>query len=166
MTAVADAGEIRVRVAEYAVGRGAALLTTVGLGSCVAIMLYDAATRIGGMAHVLLPEASAARPDPNPAKFPGTAVPLLVEQLRALGAVGALKAKIAGGASMFSSLLAAGGGTNIGERNVDATVRALATAGVPLLAQDTGGDYGRSVTLELTTGRVLVRSLKRGNVVI
>ena len=159
-------GEVRVKVADYAVGRGTGVITTVGLGSCVAIMLHARASRVGGMAHVLLSSASLSRDVTNRAKFPGTAVPLLLEELRALGAGRDVTAKIVGGASMFSSLLAGGGGVNVGERNVEATVRALAAAGVPLVGQDTGGDYGRSVSLELETGRVSVRSLKRGNSVL
>ena len=158
--------EIRVKVADYAVARGEGVITTVGLGSCVAIVLHDPVARAGGMAHVLLPDVALARAGGSRAKFPSTAVPLLVEELAALGAGRGLTAKIAGGASMFQALLAVGGGVNIGERNVDAAVRALAAAGIPLVAQDTGGDYGRSVSLEVATGRVLVRSLKRGDSVL
>jgi chemotaxis protein CheD len=157
--------EIRVRVADYAVGQGSDVITTVGLGSCVAIMLHDARTGIGGLAHVLLPSESLARDRANRAKFPATAVPLLLEEMRARGARGPVTAKIVGGASMFTALLS-GGGVNMGERNVAATVLALEAAGVPLLAQDTGGDHGRSVSLELESGRVHVRSLKRGDLVL
>lgn len=156
--------EIRVRVADYAVGRGSDVITTVGLGSCVAIMLHDAATQVGGLAHVLLPDEALSRDGANRAKFPGTAVPLLLREMAARGAGDRVTAKIVGGASMFSALLTSG--VNMGERNVDATRRALDAAGVPLVAHDTGGDYGRSVTLELATGRVIVRSLKRGDRVL
>ena len=157
--------EIRVRVADYAVGQGRDVLTTVGLGSCVAIMLHDARTGVGGLAHVLLPSESLARDRANRAKFPATAVPLLLEEMAARGARGPVTAKIVGGASMFTALLS-GTGVNMGERNVAATVLALETAGVPLLAQDTGGDHGRSVSLELASGLVHVRSLKRGDLVL
>ncbi|HUQ83496.1 MAG TPA: chemotaxis protein CheD, partial [Gemmatimonadaceae bacterium] len=95
-------------------------------------------------------------------KFPGTAVPLLIAAMRARGAKGPYKAKIAGGASMFGQLIPAGG-VNMGERNVAATRKALETAGIPLLGDDTGGDHGRSVYLDVATGRVLVKSLKRGD---
>ena len=155
-----------MKVADYAVARGSDVLTTVGLGSCVAIMLHDAAAGVGGLAHVLLPSAAlAARDARNPAKFPETAVPLLLEEMAALGAGRGVVAKIAGGASMFAALLSASG-VNMGERNVDATLRALESAGVPLVARDTGGDYGRSVSLEPSTGRVHVRSLRRGDRVL
>jgi chemotaxis protein CheD len=157
--------EIRVRVADLAVGRAGDVITTVGLGSCVAIVLHDARARVGGLAHILLPSEAVSRETGNQAKFPGTAVPLLLEQMAALGAGRGVTAKIVGGASMFTALLSSTG-VNMGDRNVDATVRALEAAQIPLVARDTGGDYGRSVSLDVSTGRVDVRSLRRGNIAL
>jgi chemotaxis protein CheD len=154
--------DIRVRVADYAVGKGAVVISTIGLGSCVAIAIYDRQTRIGGMAHVLLPSEGLSRDKENRAKFPGSAVPLLLEEMRKLGARGPFTAKIAGGSSMFGALIPAGG-INMGERNVLSSRQALAQAGIALAAQDVGGDYGRSVYFHLDDGRVLVRSLKSGD---
>ena len=142
----------RVKVADYA----------VGLGSCVAIAIYDKLTRVGGMAHVLLPSEGLSRDKDNRAKFPGTAVPLLLEEMKKLGARGPFTAKIAGGSSMFGALLPSGG-INMGERNVLSSRQALSDAGIPLAAQDVGGDYGRSVYFHLDDGRMLVRSLKSGD---
>ncbi len=152
----------RVRVADYAVATGDDVISTIGLGSCVAIVIYDRQTRVGGMAHVLLPSEGLSRDKDNRAKFPGTAVPLLLEEMRKLGARGPFTAKIAGGASMFGALIPAGG-INMGERNVVSSRQALSEAGIPLAAQDVGGDYGRSVYFHLDDGRVLVRSLKSGD---
>jgi chemotaxis protein CheD len=152
----------RVKVADYAVARGDGVISTIGLGSCVAIAIYDRQTRVGGMAHVLLPSEGLSRDKENRAKFPGTAVPLLVDEMRKLGARGPFTAKIAGGASMFGALIPAGG-INMGERNVLSCRQALNQAGIPLAAQDVGGDYGRSVFFHLDDGRVLVRSLKSGD---
>ena len=87
--------EIRVKVADYAVGQGSTIISTIGLGSCVAIMLYDGSSRIGGLAHILLPSEGLSRDGANRAKFPGTAVPLLLEEMRKLGARGPFVAKIA-----------------------------------------------------------------------
>ena len=162
MTLAAFMTEIRVKVADWAVAQGDRTIATIGLGSCVAIVLHDAAAGVGGLAHVLLPDASLSRDQGNLAKFPQTAVPLLVAEMRKLGARGPFTARIAGGASMFGQLLPAGG-INMGERNVVATRRALEAAGIPLAGEDTGGDYGRSVYLDVATGRVLVRSLRRGD---
>jgi chemotaxis protein CheD len=158
--------EVRVKVADYAVGRGPVIITTIGLGSCVAIALYDRDTQIGALAHILLPSPSMSRETGNPAKFPETIVPLMLETMRDMGTRNArVSAKIVGGASMFGQL-GGGSGINVGERNVQATREALSAAGVPIIAEDTGLDYGRSVYFHLADGRLEVRSLKRGDRVL
>jgi chemotaxis protein CheD len=162
-----DESAVRVKVADYAVRRGDQVLATIGLGSCVAIALYDGETQTGGLAHILLPSQSMSRETSNPAKFPETIVPLMLEEMRALGAgpTARISAKIVGGASMFSQLVV-GSGVNVGERNIAATREVLAELGVPLIAEDTGLDYGRSVYFHLADGRIEVRSLKKGDRVI
>ena len=166
MTAASEQ-EVRVKVADYAVRRAPHVLATIGLGSCVAIALYDRDAQVGALAHILLPTPSMSRETSNPAKFPETIVPLMLEEMRALGSRQAaqISAKIVGGASMFGQL-ANGAGINVGERNVQATRAVLAAAGVALVAEDTGLDYGRSVFFHLADGRIEVRSLKRGDRVI
>src|SRR5215211_7979377 len=130
----ANPPEIRVQVADYAVA-ASGTISTVGLGSCVAIVLYDAAVHVGGMAHVLLPSEAMSRDRSNPAKFPSSAVPLLLKEMGALGArKERMSAKIVGGASMFANLIPAGG-INIGERNVAAVRDVLAEARIPIVAE-------------------------------
>jgi chemotaxis protein CheD len=158
--------EIRVKVADFAVARDEQTLITIGLGSCVAIMLYDAAARIGGLAHTLLPDESMARDRSNPAKFAASAVALLLAEMTRLGAdARRVRAKLVGGASMFSNLLPKGS-INIGDRNILAARQALGRCDVPIDAEDVGSDHGRSVHFHLEDGRVEVRSLKKGNRVI
>lgn len=153
-----------MRVAEAAVAQGESLLATVGLGSCVAIVLHDPEAQVGGLAHVLLPSDSMARDRGNRAKFPSTAVPLLLEQMRPLGAIDRrITARLVGGASMFNSLLPSGG-LQIGERNVLACRVALAAARIPVLAEDVGGGHGRSVYFRTGDGVLQVRSMAKGNV--
>jgi chemotaxis protein CheD len=160
----AEKPEIRVCVADYAVSARGTILT-IGLGSCVAIVLHDPAARVGGLAHVLLPSASMSRDRSNPAKFPDTAVPLLLSEMGQLGAKRErVTARIVGGASMFANLIPTG--INIGERNVVAAREALRRARVPIVAEDVGSDYGRSVFLSTGDGRVEVRSLRRGSSVL
>jgi chemotaxis protein CheD len=163
----ADGSDVRVKVADYAVRRGGQVIATIGLGSCVAIALYDRDTQTGGLAHILLPSPAMSRETSNPAKFPETIVPIILKEMRALagGTAGRITAKIAGGASMFGQL-AVGTGVNVGERNVTATRDVLAALRIPLIAEDTGLDYGRSVYFHLSDGRVEVRSLKAGDRVI
>jgi chemotaxis protein CheD len=158
--------EIRVKVADLAVGRDEQTLITIGLGSCVAIALYDAAARVGGLAHTLLPDESMARDRSNPAKFPAPAIATLLTEMARLGADRRrVRAKLVGGASMFANLVPTGA-INIGDRNVAAARQALAQCGIPILAEDVGSDYGRSVHFVLGDGRVEVRSLKKGNRVL
>jgi chemotaxis protein CheD len=111
------------------------------------------------MAHVLLPSRSLARDAANPAKFPETAVPFLVERLRALGVdPRRLVAKLAGGASMFAQLMTPGS-VQMGERNLVATRAALRAAAIPLTAEAVGGTAGRSVRFYVQDGRVEVRAV-------
>ena len=151
-----------VSVADWAVDRGDAVLVTLGLGSCVAVVLYDPETAVGGLAHLLLPSPSLSQDRDKPAKFPETGVPFLVERMREAGAVQRrVRARIVGGASMFATL-SSSSVSSVGERNIHATRQALDRAGIPLLAEDVGKDYGRSVYAFLDSGRVEVRSYAHG----
>ncbi len=155
---------LHVPVAGLAVGHGDDMLSAVGLGSCVAVMLHDPARGIGGMAHVLLPDAALSRDQTRPGKFATTAVPALVGLMRDAGAGDGLVARLAGGAAMFAAL--APGGVNMGERNTVAVRTALAAAGIPVLGEDVGGGYGRSVYFTPGCGTVEVVSLRHGRRVL
>ena len=151
--------EVIVKVADWAVERGDGVLVTLGLGSCVAIMLHDPTTKSGAMAHILLPSKSLAHDVSNPAKFPESAVPLLVERLKALGAdPRRLVAKLAGGASMFSQLMTPGT-IQMGERNIVAARNALRRAEIPILREAVGGERGRTVRFHVQDGRAEIRSV-------
>ncbi len=151
-----------MRVADWAVGQGDVQIVTLGLGSCVAITLYDAQARAGGLAHVLLPSPTLSRDRSNRAKFPETAVPLLVEELNRLGAARErLRARLVGGAAMFANV-GQPGVALMGDRNVIASREALKAARIPLVAEDTGLDYGRSVFFRVSDGRLEVRSVLHG----
>ncbi|MGH7508693.1 MAG: chemotaxis protein CheD [Gemmatimonadales bacterium] len=154
--------DVLVRVADLRTGGADDTLVTVGLGSCVAILLYDAEARVGGLAHVLLPSPALSRRGGNPAKFPQSAVPRLVELMVAEGAqVERITARLAGGASMFSAL-APPGTVQMGERNLVAARQVLSTNGVPLVGEAVGGDYGRTVRLRVSDGRVEVITVAHG----
>ena len=151
--------EVIVSVADWAAERGDGVLVTLGLGSCVAIMLHDAQARAGAMAHVLLPSLSLARDITNRAKFPETAVPLLIERLKELGAdPRRLVAKLAGGASMFGQLVTPGT-IQMGERNLLAARTALRAAAIPIVREAVGGERGRSVRFHVKDGRAEIRSV-------
>jgi chemotaxis protein CheD len=126
-----DVEEIVVNIADFAVASGASVLTTAGLGSCVA-------------------------------KYADTGVALLVEELRRRGAAQhRVVAKLVGGARMFAALISSG--VNMGQRNIDATRKALYKLNIPVVAEDVGGEYGRSVRLVAATGVLTVRSIAGGD---
>jgi len=154
--------ELVVRVAELRTGVADDVLITVGLGSCVAILLHDAEARVGGLAHVLLPSPALARMDANAAKFPQSAVPQLLQLMVADGArPERITARLAGGASMFAAL-APPGTVQMGERNLLAARQALSAHGVPLVGEAVGGDFGRTVRLRVCDGRVEVSTVAHG----
>lgn len=155
--------DVIVRVAELRVGRLDDELVTIGLGSCVAIILHDADARVGGLAHILLPSPALSRPtDDRPGKVPQTAVPELLSQMRALGArSNRVTARLVGGASMFASLNAPGT-IQMGERNVVASRQVLAQHGLAITGEAVGGDYGRTVRLHTSDGRVEIFSVSHG----
>jgi len=146
-----------VGIGEIAASADPALvISALGLGSCIGLVMVDHPARVAGMAHVMLPQSRAGATGP-PGKFADTAVPALVESLLRLGADRSrLLATIAGGAQMFSA--GAGGGLlNVGERN-DAAVRAaLRAARLRLRAADVGGSAGRTMQVRVDTGTVTVR---------
>ena len=154
--------EIIVRVADLRAGSGSDVLVTIGLGSCVAILLYDATARVGGLAHVLLPSPALSRKDGNAAKFPQTAVPRLVELMCEKGAsIRRMSARLVGGASMFTGL-GAPGTIQMGERNIVASRQALHHQGIAIVGEATGGDFGRTVRLSVADGRVEISSVAHG----
>jgi len=154
--------ELVVRVADLRIGVADDVLVTVGLGSCVAIALYDAEARVGGLAHTLLPSPALARADSKPAKFPQSAVPRLLELMVADGAAsGRITARLAGGASMFAAL-APPGTVQMGERNLLAARQALVAHGIPLVGESVGGDFGRTVRLRVGNGQMEIRTVSHG----
>jgi chemotaxis protein CheD len=153
-----------VKVAQHAVAGPGDTLVTLGLGSCVAILLQDVRAGVIGMAHALLPEPSASRDGTNPYKFASTAVPALVAEMAERGAqVGRMEAWLVGGAAMFASLMVPGT-LNMGERNLRAARAALAEARIPIRGEEVGRDYGRSVRMKLGAGNTLITSVGRPDV--
>ena len=155
-------GTIVVKVADLNIVSGDGELATLGLGSCVAICLHDPVAKVAGMAHVLLPNKSLSRNAENPAKFPQSAVPLLVERMQGLGAEKSrLTARLVGGASMFGNL-SPSGAVQMGERNVVASRQVLEEQGITITAEDTGGTTGRSIRLQAVDGALVIRTLATG----
>ncbi len=154
---------ITVRIADYAVGESGSVLVTNGIGSCVAIVLYERTNKIGALAHILLPHASLTAVHQPPAKTATAAVPVMVRRMRELSGSGQIEARLIGGASMFAPLLIPGS-LSLGARNVAAARAACAAADIPIVAEDVGGDHGRSVVFDIHDGSLLVKSIAKGDV--
>ena len=150
-------GEIVIRRAGEAPGG----LSIRGLGSCIALFVYDAAGRAaGGLAHVMLPEPAPGSPLTSPGKFAPTAVAALIDQLLQQGVRrDDLVAKLAGGAHMFP--FGSADRLTLGERNIRATLEALQRERIEVTGMDVGGSSGRTVVAHVDSGRFLITSLKR-----
>lgn len=136
-----------------------ATLVAYGLGSCIGVCLYDATAQVGGLAHVMLPSSAEAANHMVPTRFADQAVPKLLEEMVKLGASPRrVVAKIAGGAKMLTGAAFANG-FNIGSRNAEAVRSALGHCGVPLLAAEVGGNQGRTLSMVVGSGTVLVRTV-------
>ncbi|MBO5335983.1 MAG: chemotaxis protein CheD [Lachnospiraceae bacterium] len=142
-------------------------VTTLGLGSCVGVAIRDPGTKIGGLAHVMLPDSTAIRnSQQNIAKFADTGIVELVRQMEKLGARRSnMVAKIAGGATMFN-FQSQNDMMQIGGRNVEASKKKLKELNIPILAEDTGKNYGRTVTFFPETGEFHIRAVGKSETVI
>lgn len=132
------------------------ILTSLGLGSCIGIVLYDPITKVGGLAHIMLPSSKLVKDSSNRGKFADTATIDLLELMLKLGArKDRIFAKLAGGAHMFameSDIL------KIGERNIKASKEALEGLNIPIRAHDVGGTTGRTIKFNTDTGIVNIRT--------
>jgi chemotaxis protein CheD len=153
--------KIAVGISDYKASRSPDTLVTYALGSCVGISLYDPFTRVGGLSHIMLP-SSSLRSDgicDNRMKYADTAIGDMVGHMERLGAGRRnITAKIAGGANMFGTVEGSFIDT-IGDRNVEAVRDELVRLGIPILAEDVGANYGRTVHFNLEDGRVVIQSI-------
>lgn len=149
-----------VSIAEIKVMNAPAILSCLGLGSCVGVVLYDPKKKVGGLAHIMLPDSRIAKETSNLAKFADTAIDFMINEMIEKGAQKEkIQAKIFGGANMFPELTSQPQ-LLIGERNIKAVREKLRYHSIPLLAKDIGGNVGRTIYFEVTTGMVVVRMLK------
>lgn len=150
---------IKVGMADLNICKAPDGITTLGLGSCVGIALRDPVTKIGGLAHVMLPDSKSINQNMNKQKFADTGIQMLVDQIvEAGGNRSRLVAKIAGGAQMFS-FQNKNDLVRVGERNVEATKKKLAELKIKILAEDTGNSYGRTVIFYPETGDFVIRAV-------
>jgi chemotaxis protein CheD len=154
---------IVVGMADLNCTKGEGIITTLGLGSCIGIALYDHINKVGGLAHIMLPDSTLIKNNNNVAKFADTAIIKLRDDMLKLGANRMIiKAKIAGGAQMFA-FAEVNESLRIGERNIEATINILKSNNIVLIGRDTGSNYGRTVELNVATGEFLIKTIGKGN---
>lgn len=150
------AKKISVGIADMKIARQEGELITYALGSCIGVAFYDPMIKLGALLHIMLPEKSAT--DSNVLKYADSGIRETLRKLYAFGATkGRLVVKIAGGAKMFE-MKGPGGLGNIGDRNAQNVKRILMMEGLRVSAEDTGANYARTMSLDVATGQVCVRT--------
>ena len=152
--------QLVVGIGDMKLGRQEGTIITYALGSCIGIALYDPMIKLGALVHIMLPER--VNSDANIFKYADSGVR---ETLRKLYAYGAVKhrmtAKIAGGAKMFDMKGKSSAMGNIGERNAQMVKRVLMQEGIRIVREDTGANYARTMSIDLSNGMVLVKTFGR-----
>lgn len=154
--------QIKVGMADYKVAPKPKTLITLGLGSCVGITLYDRIYGVAGLAHIMLPSSLEIKNNSNKAKFADTAIDEMIKEMIALGAKKRnLISKLAGGAQMFkfsnqNDVL------RVGERNAAACRKKLQELGIQVIAEDIGGNFGRTIQLDSEDGSLMIKTIGHG----
>ncbi|MGL4571192.1 MAG: chemotaxis protein CheD [Clostridium sp.] len=151
-----------VGISEIYVGRDFETIITIGLGSCVGVIVYDDKNSVSGLAHVMLSDSTLFKNTSNPAKFVDSAIPLLITEIIKKGGLRAnLKCKLVGGASMFnfsdSSII-----SDVGKRNVLMAKEVLKKENIEIIAEDTLGKKGRTIYLDSKNGEISVKTVGGG----
>ncbi|MGL5152810.1 MAG: chemotaxis protein CheD [Clostridium sp.] len=158
--------ELKVGIGDLNVTKPPRKIITVGLGSCIGIVLYDRIKKIAGLSHIMLPDSTQFSVVTNEMKFADLAVPLLVKEMEKQGANKRfITAKIAGGASMFkfsdNKMI-----NDIGKRNGEAVKNALHKIGIPITGEHIGGHKGRTVIVNPEDGQVTIRIVGQEHILI
>lgn len=153
---------VKVGMADLNIVKAPDIVTTLGLGSCVGVTLYDPMIKLGGLVHIMLPDSTQIKNNSNEAKFADTGIKLLLNRMVEQGAdKNRLVAKIAGGAHMFE-FKNIDDMMRIGTRNVMAVIEILDALKIPLISKDTGSNYGRTIELHTLTGMLLIKTIDHG----
>lgn len=157
---------VKVGIADLNTVKAPNVIRTSGLGSCVGVVIYDHQRKVAGLAHVMLPDSTIVKRKTNEYKYADTAIVRLMEKLIRCGVrKTGLKAKMAGGAQMFSFV--SGSDTmRIGPRNVEAVKQKLHEYGIILVSTDTGGNNGRTIEFDPMTGELKIRIINQEEIII
>lgn len=149
---------IRVGMADYKLCHSPQKISTIGLGSCLGVVIYDPSTEICGLAHVMLPSSKKISNNSNRMKFVDTCLQDMYDALlQALVDPKKLMAKVAGGAKMFC-YNSTNEFLNVGAQNYVATVKKLAELRIPVMAEDVGETYSRTIEFDPVTGMLTIKA--------
>lgn len=152
------AENVVIGIGDYAVSKDGSPLSTVGLGSCIGIVIYDSRKKVAGLSHIMLP-AMGSKKD-RIGKYADTAIPALLEEMKKKGCrLQVCKAKIAGGASLFTFK---DDSLQIGKRNAEAVEDILRKHHIRVVGKDVGGDRGRTITFYPDSEELHIRMVKKG----
>lgn len=154
-----------VGIADMKMEKGAGMLITYALGSCIGICLYDPGIKLGAMIHIMLP-INMETGRKNTMKYADTGIRETVKQMEAKGALRSrITAKIAGGAKMFE---VSGGSSlgNIGQRNIESVHMNLKKEGIRILKEDVGGSVARTLLFDVSNGTGYIRSYGKPEIIL
>lgn len=154
-----------VGIADMKMAKGAGMLITYALGSCIGICLYDPGIKLGAMIHIMLP-INMETGRKNTMKYADTGIRETVKQMEAKGANRSrMTAKIAGGAKMFE---VSGGSSlgNIGQRNIESVHMNLKKEGIRIVKEDVGGSVARTLLFDVSNGTGYIRSYGKPEIVL
>ena len=147
-----------IGIGDYAVSNDGSPLSTVGLGSCIGIVIYDSRKKVAGLSHIMLPVMGSKKD--RIGKYADTAIPALLDEMRKKGSRPQnCKAKIAGGASLFTFK---DDSLQIGKRNAEAVEHILREQHIRIVGKDVGGDRGRTITFYPDSEELHIRMVKKG----
>lgn len=142
-------------------------ITTLGLGSCVGIVLYDVKTKLSGMIHIMLPDSTKIKNNSNRAKFADTGIhDMLNDMINRGSSIENIVAKIAGGAQMFSYGSSCNEVMRVGEKNVEAVKQILLQSNIKIVSEDTGLNYGRTIVFDPSNGNLIIRAVGKPEKII
>jgi len=151
--------EIAVGMGEIKAAKTPNLLKAIGIGSCVAVALYDRATKIGGLGHIVLPYIEEAHDKSQPARFADIAIGMMIDEMKRRGArTRDIWAKIFGGANMFPEIISSESNMDVGRRNILAVKEELKRYNIKIIAEEVGDHIGRTVLFDTGDGSVEVKN--------
>jgi len=156
--------KISIGMAEFKVVHNPCVLEVLGLGSCIVICLYNKKNKIAATSHAMLPDSKNSAPGINPLRFVDKTVDAMVSGMNALGCKNKdIKAKICGGAEIFHNVPKI---SDIGRQNIEAARKKLGSEGIEIVAEDVGGNEGRSIWFDTVTGEVVISRIHKPTITI